>query len=86
MAGHYNTFVVKIWRNEEATRGHVQHVQTKEYTYFMNLEKMVHFIMSRLGSPEDYSEILNGNKKQGRWPPLGETYGDINSDEAMFPE
>ncbi len=86
MAGHYNTFIVKIWRDKRATRGHVQHVQTNEYTYFMNLEKMVHFIMGRLGSPEDNSEILNGNKIQGSWPQLGETNGDISSDEAIFPE
>ena len=86
MTGHYNTFLVKIWTDKRAARGHVQHVQSKEYVYFGNLEKMVHFIVSRLNASEDNSEIMNGNKIQDSQQLLSKTHGHNSSDKAMFPE
>jgi hypothetical protein len=60
--GHYNSFVVKIWADEmEGTmRGYIQHVSTREGVYFLNLDKMVDFIMNHLGPP-DYASIYQAN-------------------------
>lgn len=50
--GYYNTFVVKIWRDEASgtMRGHIQHVSTQDYTHFLNLGNMNSFILNHLGS------------------------------------
>ena len=59
--GYYNTFVVKIWCDdqEEMIRGHIQHVSSQEHTYFRDIEQMTDFMSSRLSSPLNNS--LNGN-------------------------
>jgi hypothetical protein len=61
MTGYYNTFVVKMWSAEGTTRGHIQHVGTEEYTYFLSLEKMIDFIKSRLDTPASDFGILDNN-------------------------
>lgn len=50
--GYYNSFVVKIWRDEaEGTmRGHIRHVGTQNYVHFDNLANMDRFILNHLGS------------------------------------
>ena len=84
--GYYNTFVVKIWRDEaEGTmRGYIQHVSTQEYAHFLSLENMTDFIVSHLGPP------LRDSIAQGRTQDdislLIESIGDSNNRERMFPE
>ena len=72
MTGYYNTFVVKIWRdeNEEAMRGNIQHVSSQERIYFKNLEDMMDFIRSHLNPP------LDGSTVQARWALITEDFGD----------
>ena len=82
--GYYNTFVVKIWRDEEIMRGHIQHASTQEHTYFLSLEDMKDFIVSHLAPPPD-SSLIQG-KTQGGLLFLTEELGDIGQDERMFPE
>ena len=77
--GYYNTFIVKIWSAEGITRGHIQHVGTKRYTYFLSLEKMIDFIQSRLGPPVNDSGVLD--KVQSCLPLVSEDLGDISLDE-----
>ena len=64
--GHYSSFVVRIWVEEQKMlgNGYVQHVGTQESTYFTSLDKMTEFIMNHLSSsqnhlanPEDEVEI-----------------------------
>jgi hypothetical protein len=49
--GYYNTFVVRIWCNDEQElmRGYIQHVSTESHAYFLNLENMTDFITGHLG-------------------------------------
>ena len=77
--GYYNTFIVKIWRNEAIMRGHIQHVGTKEHTYFLTMEKMIDFIKSRLGPPANDFGILD--KIQSSLPLVSEDFGDVRIDE-----
>ena len=72
MTGYYNTFVVKIWRdeNEEAIRGNIQHVSSQERIYFKNLEDMMDFIRSYLTPPHDGSNVRE------RWELLTEDVVD----------
>ena len=72
MTGYYNTFVVKIWRdeNEEAMRGNIQHVSSQERIYFKNLEDMMDFIRSHLTPPPDGTTMRDG------WALLTEDFGD----------
>ena len=51
--GYYNSFVVKIWSDEPGgkVRGHIQHVSSEESSHFLNLDKMLDFIVSHLGPP-----------------------------------
>ncbi|RLC95499.1 MAG: hypothetical protein DRI39_00055 [Chloroflexi bacterium] len=55
--GHYSSFVVKIWVDEEhrMSRGYVQHVGTQEAVHFLRPEKMMEFIMGHLSPPPSYS-------------------------------
>ena len=52
--GYYSSFVVKIWVNdgnsEGMLRGHIQHVGSRENVHFLNLDKMLEFIMGHLNS------------------------------------
>ena len=75
--GYYNTFVVKIWRDEaEGTmRGYIQHVSTQEHAYFLSLENMTDFIVSHLGPPPIDSGTQD--KTQGGLSFLAEGIGDI---------
>lgn len=49
--GHYNSFLVKIWAddNEKLVRGQIQHVGSRDIIYFRTWKKMVGFITERLG-------------------------------------
>ena len=51
--GYYNTFVVRIWCNDsgEATRGYVQHVNTKEQRYFSDVAELIYFIRGQFSPP-----------------------------------
>ncbi len=53
--GYYNSFVLKIWTDEQErkVRGHVLHVSSQEGIYFLNVERMVDFIMAHLEPPPD---------------------------------
>lgn len=48
--GHYNSFLVKIWTDDvhRLVRGYIQHVGTEEVVHFLDLEKMVDFIINHL--------------------------------------
>ncbi len=75
--GYYNTFVVKIWCDEDEgiMRGYVQHVSSQEQTYFLSLENMTDFIVSHLGPPANDSVIQD--EVQCGLPFLAEGIGDI---------
>ena len=77
--GYYNTFVVKIWCAEGVMRGRIEHVGTRERRYFMSLDKLADFIMSRLCPPANDFGILD--KIRGSWTLLSEDFGDMSSDE-----
>ena len=77
--GYYNTFVVKIWHDQGTTRGHVQHVATKEYTYFLSADKMLDFVMSRSGPRASDSDIPD--KMQSSRLPVSDGWVDFVSDE-----
>ena len=51
--GYYNSFVVKIWSDAPGgrVRGYIQHVSSEESSNFLNLDKMLDFIMAHLGPP-----------------------------------
>lgn len=53
--GYYNSFVLKIWTDEQErkVRGHILHVSSQEGVYFLNVDKMVDFIMAHLQPPSD---------------------------------
>ena len=79
MTGYYDTFIVKIWRDGGMARGHIQHVATKEYTYFLSVDKMVDFMVGRLGLPEN--EFGMPGKIHSSWPVAGADLEDSGSDE-----
>jgi len=61
---HVNSFVIKI-RTDEVTgksRSYIQHVSTQESKHFLNLEKMVDFIMNHLGPQINKSGDECGSK------------------------
>jgi len=70
--GHYSSFVVKIWVDEESgmSRGYVQHVGTQEGMHFLALDKMAQFMMDHLGSSPSQSTEPLGTPLQflpGEW-------------------
>lgn len=79
--GYYNTFVVKIWRDEAEgiMRGHIQHVTTQEYAYFLSLENMTNFIVSHLGPPP--SDLGTQDKIEGEATLLAKDFGDLGHDK-----
>ena len=79
--GYYNTFVVKIWCDEDEgiMRGHIQHVSTQEQTYFLNLESVIDFIAGHLSSPPNGS--VTKDKTLGVSLLLAEDFGDVGQDE-----
>ncbi|MFP3898128.1 MAG: hypothetical protein ACLFVD_02335 [Dehalococcoidia bacterium] len=68
-SGYYNTFLVKIWRDEakKTMRGHIQHVSTQEHIRFVSLEDMNGFIVNHLGRP---SGDTSPQKTILTWSPL----------------
>ncbi len=77
--GYYNTFVVKIWCDEAEgiMRGHIQHVSTQEYEYFLSLENMTSFIVRHLGPPAHDSATPDA----GGSSLVADGFGDIGQDE-----
>ena len=75
LVGYYNTFVVKIWCNDhgQMARGHVQHVSSKDYIYFLGLNDMNDFIISHVKLPSKNS--VNLKRMQ---PGLMSNIGDID--------
>ena len=78
MRGYYNTFVVKIWRDEaEGTfRGYIQHVRSQERIYFLNLEDMNNFIKKHLEPPPGVS--IAQDETQGKRAKVAEDFGDVS--------
>ena len=78
MTGYYNTFVVKIWRDEaEGTfRGYIQHVRSQERIYFLNLEDMNNFIKKHLQPPPGVS--IAQDETQGKRAKVAEDFGDVS--------
>lgn len=81
MVGHYNTFVVRIWCNDqrELIRGYIQHVSTESHAYFLNLESMTGFISGHLGTPVDDSAIVD--QAPGARMLLPEEFSEVIQDE-----
>ena len=79
--GHYSTFVVKIWCDDcgDMIRGHIQHVSSREHTYFLSLDSIVNFVVSHLGPPHNNS--VTQGKAQGGLSLLTEGIGHIGQDE-----
>ena len=49
----YSSFVIKIWteRDGASIRGRIQHVGTEKSVRFIQMEKMVEFILGQLNPP-----------------------------------
>lgn len=77
--GYYNSFVVKIWRDKGAMRGHIQHVSSQEHIYFLNLDDMADFIRSHLGPPRE--SVIEHQATV-----LVDDFGVLNQDERIFPD
>ena len=62
--GYYNSFVLKIWTDEEErrVRGHILHVSSQEDIYFLDVDKMVDFIMAHLYPPPDSTPESEGQE------------------------
>jgi hypothetical protein len=77
--GYYNTFVVRIWCDDEGelTRGYIQHVSTDEHTYFLDIQDVNAFILDHLGPP---SNSITEEERRGGLPLLAEGIGDIGQD------
>jgi len=63
--GRYCSFVVKIWtdENRHASRGQIQHVGTEEMIRFVDMGKMIEFILAHLEPSADPASPSQG---QGR--------------------
>ncbi len=49
MAGTYNSFIVRIWTDDNGRmRGRIEHVTTRESLIFLDLDPMLGFISSRV--------------------------------------
>jgi hypothetical protein len=77
--GYYNTFVVKIWCDRGAMRGHIQHVSSQEHSYFLNLDDVANFIKSHLSPPRE-------NAIENRATVLIDDSGVVGQDERIFPD
>ncbi len=52
--GHYNSFVVRIWTdNDGKMRGQISHVGTRESASFLDFNKMLDFLQIHLKAPVD---------------------------------
>ncbi len=76
--GYYNTFVVKIWCTDcgEMIRGHIQHVGSQEYAYFLNNQNMTDFMASHL-TPSP-SELSGGGKPGDGSKVFSDYLGDVD--------
>ena len=81
VVGYYNSFVIKVWCNDdqELIRGYIQHVGTEEHTYFLHLEKITDFITSHLEPPANDSLVPDTTPDGGVM--LAGEFGDIFQDE-----
>lgn len=81
VVGYYNSFVIKIWcsDDQELIRGYIQHVGTKDQTYFLYLGKIEDFITRHLEPPANDSLVAD-KAPDGRTLLAGE-FGDIFQDE-----
>jgi hypothetical protein len=63
--GYYNSFVVKIWtdENEGKVRGNIQHVSSQESSHFLSLDKMLEFIIGHLNPPN--GSLTRSDEKNG---------------------
>ena len=50
--GYYNSFVVRIWTNEQGrSRGHIEHVGSRDSLVFLAPEAIIDFIYAHLAPP-----------------------------------
>ena len=68
--GHYNTFIVRVWTDGDVgwTRGYIEHVNSRERTYFTEKSKMDEFIMSHLGPPSSPPDGSRDKAEVGDMP------------------
>ncbi|MGH2354050.1 MAG: hypothetical protein ACRDI2_03065 [Chloroflexota bacterium] len=55
-AGHYNSFVVRVWSGDgapTALRGQITHVASHQTIRFSDLRRMLSFIEAHLGPPAE---------------------------------
>ncbi|MFQ5813115.1 MAG: hypothetical protein ACE5I2_07995 [Anaerolineae bacterium] len=75
----YNSFVVKIWSDDNGgLHGHIVHVATQEKRHFLNLDRMIEFILEHLGPAEVFQDNAVPEEKASS-SSLGED--DSNSEE-----
>lgn len=71
--GHYNSFLVRVWTDEnmKIVRGYIQHTGTEEAIHFLEWEKMVDFILNHLSwkinsmSEENPRSLTCGSEEGG---------------------
>jgi len=78
-SGYYSTFVVKIWCDGQATRGHIRHVGTSAQMRFLSLADITPFIAQHLVFPSHDS--LTNDDEPGRPAVLNIRSGDISQHE-----
>lgn len=73
-SGYYSTFIVKIWCDGQATRGHIRHVGTSAQMNFLHLADINQFIEQHLAFPSHDS--LTDDNATGRSVVTNNKYGD----------
>ncbi len=70
--GYYNTFVVRIWSDEQGlSRGHIEHVLTHDNLVFGDPLAVVEFIRIHLGPPPSFIPPSDEEGKEEELPELG---------------
>ncbi len=63
--GYYNSFVVRIWLDEQGlSRGRIEHVRTHDSLVFADLAALVDFIQGHLMPPPSYVATSDGQKSE----------------------
>jgi len=66
--GYYSSFVVRIRvsKSDNVLRGYIQGVHSRDGQYFSDMDKMVQYMMSHLGSPMNNHFRENGFDEESR--------------------
>ena len=70
--GYYNTFVVRIWSDEQGlSRGNIEHVLSHDNLVFGDPMAVVEFIRIHLGPPPSFIPSSDEEGKEEEMPDVG---------------